>query len=387
MKIRTFGLAVLAGLALPAIAAAHPSVYTDAAKIADAGDPSVLTDQTRYVVANHGFTMVLRESNGVSAGGVLDYKVVPGAYRNRAGYTRADLIADADTAVQAHATCSGVPALADQDNIIAWQDTTVPLEPFYNYIPWQGTSAGLEDDPAAWTDDVLALTGVDLEALSTVQEFTTACTNLGGTYVPADATQSTNAAFNSGLVGHYEDEIAELQADKTALQSALAIANNAKAVAEDATTAALAGKATAERKVTELEEAKAASDARTAAALRDLEAATAQIGALRLAVAPLKLAVVRAALPMPEVTVTGPPLAPVLVRVLVSSAKAKSMGLKYRTLGRITATTGADGTVTVVPTVHRSAAAAIARATGAVAVTVDALTGDRRAAISSRLAR
>ncbi len=89
-------------------------------------------------------------------------------------------------------------------------------------MPFQKGSAGLEDDPATWIPVVKSLTGIDL---ATVADPQAACEAQGGTYVPADATQSSNAAFNSGLIEHtaapLEAEVASVTAARDALQGLL----------------------------------------------------------------------------------------------------------------------------------------------------------------------
>ena len=74
-------VALVAALALPASASAHPSVYTTSAKKYENG---TLSDFTRYVVINHGRTVVLTESNGLAAPlGVVAFNNLPsGAYRD-----------------------------------------------------------------------------------------------------------------------------------------------------------------------------------------------------------------------------------------------------------------------------------------------------------------
>ena len=69
MKRRICGtVASVACLAIPAGAAAHPSVYTVTAKVAPAGvtNPTEgqLTDQLRYSMNNDGWAYALRETNG-----------------------------------------------------------------------------------------------------------------------------------------------------------------------------------------------------------------------------------------------------------------------------------------------------------------------------------
>ena len=105
--------------------------------------PGTFAPQTRYVVANHGFTYVLRESNGDLGGGVFDYKAIPTALR--AGKDWAWLVANGTTGAQAHAQCE-LPALETEAAIRSWQGD----DPFYGYVPFQKGSAGLEDDPATW---------------------------------------------------------------------------------------------------------------------------------------------------------------------------------------------------------------------------------------------
>ena len=90
----------MASLAVPASAWAHGSVYTDIAKIDTdpAQGPFTLADQTRHVVTNHGFTMLLRETNGASDKGMIDYSRLPGDYR--ASLTPSQALAEGDTAAQ-----------------------------------------------------------------------------------------------------------------------------------------------------------------------------------------------------------------------------------------------------------------------------------------------
>jgi hypothetical protein len=194
--------AVLTGmLALPATALGHGSVYTDTARVDTDPDPGELTmvDRVRHMVTNHGFTLVLRETNGASTEGMVDYSRLPGDYRS--GLTMTQLLSEGDTAAQPHATCRGVAALESEAAITGWQGP----EPFYNYIPFQKASAGLEDDPAYWIGDVQALTGVDLAQVSddpaiAAGKLQTLCSGEGGTFVAADQTQSTAASLASGTV-------------------------------------------------------------------------------------------------------------------------------------------------------------------------------------------
>ena len=66
-------LAAVAALAIPAVAGAHPSVYTASANVVKANsDPVELETQTRYLVNNHGFPILFRESNGLNSGSAGD---------------------------------------------------------------------------------------------------------------------------------------------------------------------------------------------------------------------------------------------------------------------------------------------------------------------------
>lgn len=246
-KLKTIALAAIAAafVVIPATASAHPSVYTDTAKAVPTGwayaGPGFagLDTQTRYSLSNHGYPMVLRETNGVTNAGVMDYSLIPSAYRTalKADQGIAAVLSEAASGAQAHATCTAA-ALNTTSAITGWQGT----DPFYAYIPFQGTSAGLEDDPATWIDDVLALTaGPNAVDLSTITDTTyaedgpldTACEALGGNLVPPDVTQTTGASWSSALLADataplntqittLTDEKTALEADKTALQGQVA---------------------------------------------------------------------------------------------------------------------------------------------------------------------
>ncbi len=236
--IRATGALALLALAIPASAAAVPSVTTVVAKTGDAGvtyltDPTgadLVTTQTQYVVSADGYAVGFKEDNGVTSDGVLDYSVLPSAYRAPATAEQKRTYGPAQTGVQAHATCSGVAALSSGANILAWQ-TNAANDPSYDYIPWQKTSAGLGDDPTKWIPVVKTATGVDLSTLSSVSAFTTACTTLGGTYHAAD----TAAPVASALIAN---ALAPLQTQLTALQKAKDKSDAATVTATDARKAA-----------------------------------------------------------------------------------------------------------------------------------------------------
>ena len=256
-------IALVALAAIPVSASAHGSVFQSSARTIPTGwsyagpGGSGLTTVTRYVLANHNYLKVLNETNAVTSGGMLDYKRFPGGYRNA---LRADVVdggdavflSEAATGAQAHATCTGVASLSSTASILAWQGA----DPFYGYVPFQPNSAGLEDDPATWIDDVLAATGVDLGAITDTSTapgspLASACSGIGGTLVPADATQTLGDAFASGHIGDavtaatepLNTQITDLTTDKTTLQGTVAALTGAKTGLESEKSSLTASKA------------------------------------------------------------------------------------------------------------------------------------------------
>jgi hypothetical protein len=232
---RPLGLAALAAgtaLVLPAAAQAHPSVYASKANIVVNG---ALQEQTRYVVSNHGFTMVLRETNNVSGAnqalktqGVVGYNLIPNPWRT--GKPFAELMTTGGSDAQAHATCL-TPALQSEAAIKSWQDA----DAFYNYVPFQTSSAGLEDDPARWLP-TLTGAGFDTNRLTSAAAAEAECEKVAGAeYVPADAVQTTAASLADGTVKEataplntqvstLQSQVTQLQNQVTTLQAAAAAA-------------------------------------------------------------------------------------------------------------------------------------------------------------------
>lgn len=318
------GVAAVAALALalPAGAFAHGSVWETTAKITNSAsspvpDPCSSTDTRKsYAVSNHGFTMALNETNCATDKGMLNYKKLPSSYR--ATLSLAAYLAAGDTPAQPHATCrqgSG-PGVVDElwgttagtSAITAWQTITTNTaggEPFFNYVPWQKTSAGLEDDPTKWIPVVLAKTGVNLSSYSTVGEFTAACAGIGGVYTAADKTGTTVEALNSGY-GH------EVTATVTA-----------------AVTAAVTEAVGAPLK-TEI--------ARLTAELSNLSRP------LTVEAAPAELAAKTAAASGVALKISGPAGYHLRAFLVISEAGARHAGLRYRGLGTADVTIGAAGT-------------------------------------------
>ena len=328
---------VLAALAHPASAAAHGSVFQTEARLG-AGPET----QTQYVVTNHGFTFVLKESNEAADQGMVNYKKLPKAHRDT--LTKTQLLAEGDTGAQPHATCRGVAAL-DEAAVLAWQGA----DPFYNYVPWQKDAAGLEDDPAKWIAVVKAETGVDL----TTEDPATACAAAGGDYTAADATQTSAKSLASGTIEH---ETAPLTAAIGKLTAALTTADGARAALQTA-----------------------------------LDAAKAELAELA---TPIRVALPTATLKTrafarqgTRVTLNGVAGSRVTVELAVGERTARKLKLRSSVLARGKATLGPDGTASVLLKPGKAAARALGKRKRAVGFTVTAQSGDRFSASGGTLAR
>lgn len=357
-------LGVVSALAVPAAASAHPSVYTQTARVntAAAGAPAVYADQVRYVAANHGFSFVLRESNGRTADsagplarGVITYGKAEGRGK-LAGFLDS---AAARTGVQAHATCE-VASLTDESTVRSWQGATAEDagEPFYAYVPFQTASAGLEDVPAKWLPVVLAKTGVDLTKVADTDAARKAACEapvVGGTYYPADATQSSIAAFSSGLITQTKAETA----------------------------------APFEARIRTFEETLAAARTRQAATDAQLAAANARLAATPAAVKPLAATLPKSSFTPAQlvasgvpVSVTGPAGQRVRVRATVTAAQAKKHGLRSTVLGSKSGTVAQAGTATIAVKPSAAQGRRLKTAKGSVAVTLELVVGTTKATVS-----
>ena len=362
------GMAIaVSALAIPAAAAAHPSVYVSSAPV-DCGAPAApytaaqylatCTTQTRYVFTNHGNTYLLRESNGKLTGGAISYAHRPGGATGLGAASNFDIFGlppvGPTTGAQIHATC-GVPALATPAVIRSWQGT----DPFYAYVPFQATAVGVDDNAASWLDVVRTATGVDLTAIAdTDAAREAACEALpgagAGSYVPADATQNTLASWSSGQVHVATEPLVEEIARQSTQIGAL------DAVGADS---------------------------------------AAQLAALRTEVADLKLALRSLKLTLPAtiptrssltksgitITVAGPAQRTVLTRLKLSEAAAKKLRLRSRILASQSVTLDADGAATVTLKPTSAAAAGLKRAKSKLEVAADATSGDRYNIVSARL--
>ena len=392
--------ALLAAVALivPSSAIAHGSVWTTSVKTATAADGGGIvgtTSKTSYLASNHGYVIAYTESNGLSDHGMINYKALPGSYRNQASFTLGRLLSEGDTGVQTHATCQGSSGDAAKlwipANIAAWQSQTPSTpagsEPFWNYIPWQNTGAGLGDgaEVATWVAEVKELTGVDLAAAS---DLSAACAGIGGTYKDADTVASTTASLTSGYSADISkplnDQISSLTADKatltgqlSGLQADLAGANTAKdgaladlAAANSAKSAALSAKATAESAASTAVAAKNAALADVARLSRTLSASTA--GAT--------LAGSVAASTGAPVSVSGPGGLAVTINLVISQAEATALRLSSTTIGTATATIGAGGTVSKTVALSSAAKTKVKKLSANLGVTIQVSGSDRAAA-------
>lgn len=327
-------------LVAPAAALGHGSVYETTAKVASspATNPPTFLDQQRYVVTNHGYSYVLRETNGRTARGMINYAAAPSALRTQPGY---DILSEPgpQSGAQPHATCDGVAALSSSAAIRGWQDT----DPFYNYVPFQASAAGLEDDPAEWIADVRTLTNIDLSTVAPAG-LAAACQSLGGTFVPADQTQTTAAAFSAGTVADatrpLQGQVSSLTTRMTGMEAELARLRTGLATAND------------ERAV-------------LAESTRRLR--------LSVPASPAKSAVLASGI---TAALEGPSGGAVTVRLQVGEIKARSLKLASRVLGTETVLlNGGRANATIRPTAK--AAAALRRAKGSLTIAVQATSGDR----------
>jgi hypothetical protein len=366
-------LATALTLVAAAAASAHPSVFFVTAKtVPDPNNPPAtaagLGDQQQYLVTNHGYTYALRESNGATDKGLLNYKVLPGAYRNQPGFTQARKMSEGDTGAQPHATCRGASAL-DENAVLAWQTGgDHGNDPFYAYIPWQKTSAGLEDDPASWIPVVQSATGVNLSSLDTPAQFEAACEqpSVGGTYTPADAMQTTAQALNSGTIAQATDP----------LNAQIATLTEQKSDDDAAAAAAAAAQKAAEQKA-------ASAEAALAQARADLARALLNGERMRVSLDPASFGAADGT----TARITGPALQPVGVRMILTKARARRLGLRSRVIGTATGAFGADGTAALKLALNKRARSAMSKLRGPTGVQFSVSSGDRSVTTTGLMSR
>lgn len=345
-------LAALTTLAVPAVASAHPSVYLTSANVIKTGTTNEIEPQTRYVVSNHGFTIVLRETNSLNANspaaadkvrGVVGYNLIPSGWR--AGKPFADVMAVGGTGAQAHATCL-TPALQSEAAIKSWQDA----DAFYNYVPFQAASAGLEDDPARWLPTLTAA-GFDTSKLGDAAAAEAECEKVAGAvYVAADAVQTNSASLSSGVTKALEDKIKALETANAGLTTEVA-----------------------ELKKTVF--ATSPLQSQVTALTQQLATATTENAGLKAAAKPLTLTLSKVSTSGITAAIAGPPSSKGNVVVSLTAAQAKKLKLKSRTVAKGAFTAGADGNATATLKLTSAAKKALKAFKGN--VTAEATSADR----------
>jgi hypothetical protein len=334
-----------------------------------------MAGQLQYDITNDGYTIAYKETNGIGPDlgpgivtgegrGMLNLsKVLPSGYRANMTVLQKLAYGPAQTGVQPHATCTGVAALRDPDNIWAWQQRGDD-DPFYGYIPWQKSSAGLGDDPAKWIATVKTVTGVDLATLSTVQDFTDACTGLGGSYHPADtasnvttavvadAVTAATAPLNS-QISMFTTQVGDLTGQITALTGA-----NGKLISDNAAL-------TAANQVLS-----AAQPSAVTPAVRKLK---------------LTLASSRITSSSPATLVTGTAGRAATVKLTVGSSVAKALGLKSTTLAKATKNIDGQGAALITVTISKTTAKTLRKVKGSVPVTATATSGSETSTAKASL--
>ncbi len=224
-------------------------------------------------------------------------------------------------------------------------------DPFYNYVPWQKTKAGVYtgdtlvagfgDDPTKWIPVVKSVTGVDLSTLSTVADFTSACQGLGGTYHPADTASNVTSAVVADATGPLSAQVTSLTAQVGSLVPQLASLTSENAA---------------------------------------LKAAVPAKRALALTLTGRKLD------PSAVTTmVTGVAGQAVTVKLTLGSAVAKALRLKSATLATRTARINIQGAALISLAAKHSVLKALGKSKGSLTATVTAVSGGETRTASAKL--
>lgn len=342
-----------AGLTGGASTAVAATVTQGGTSITFGGDPTgaTLPTQQYYVIAEHGYSPLLKETNGSDEGGMLNLKRLPGTYRAAATGAQWLSFAIAQTDVQAHPVCEGVAELQDPANILLANEN--PAEPFWNYVPFTKTSAGIADTPDQWADvltTVFNAHALNLGATTTAAEFKTACeTGLGGIYREADAAGAASVIYSAALTDAITAAVAPKDLEIAAKTTELTTKNARITELEGLNATLTTAKTAAE---------KALADAQTALAAERNRPITLTLSARRFdhdhAIA----------------LVTGSNGVAVTVRLQVTKAVAKALGVKSTILGSAKATFDQAGARLVWVKPGKAALEALHEATDAVPVTV-----------------
>jgi len=401
--------AAIALLALPAAASAHPGVYAVTAKVATGqtyvgGDTTgaSLTNQTQYAIANDGYPLGLTENNGVTGvqpdgtAGMVNYKVMPGTWRAGMTAEQKRTYPGAQTDVQPHATCV-TPALSTSATVLAWQGA----DPFYNYIPFQKAAVGLGDDPTKWIPVVKTATGVDLDAIATIDPskpvndavntapFKTACEALPGpgVYHKADTNSSIATALIADTKAPLQTQITTLTDQVTALQTETTTLGQAKAAAEQTAATAQAEKTAADAATTVAQGE--ATTAKDAASKAQAAAANAEAARKTLEDRPLELTLASKTFAAGSgvAQATGKSGTSVKVTVELTSAAAKKLGVSSKAVSSKTTSLGGQGAALVSLTPSKAVAKALKKKKGSFAVTVTATADGKTKTASASLTR
>ncbi len=313
------------------------------------------TNEVRYMIAQHGFPLILKESNADTTDGMISYASYPSAIRT--GKTMVQKLSawpDAVTGVQPHAQCS-VASLNDPNVIAQWQASE--SDPFYGYIPFQKDAVGIDDDPADWIAIVKAASGVDLATISTAAAAQTACTGIGGTYIPADLPASGSVNVIGAVAGGAANGV---------------LTGWAKATVDAATAAAIAPKdasiATLTKEKADLMGVNTALDAAKKAAETALADEKDRDVNVTRGSNVLDTTEVYA-------MVTGDAGAKVTVKLTVTFATKRKLGLASTTLGAVNTKFDAEGAKLVTIPLSRTVRNKIAASRGDVAVSFTATSG------------
>ena len=161
MKPIAPALALAAVLALPATAAAHPSVYKDIGYDRRGREPARASWSRRRATSSP--TTASRSCCGRATASrpaaCSTTSGCQGPYRATLDWS--ELIAQG-TPARRRTRPATSPRSTSEEAVRAWQGE----DPFYAYVPFQKASAGLEDDPATWIAEVKERTGVDLATVA-----------------------------------------------------------------------------------------------------------------------------------------------------------------------------------------------------------------------------
>jgi hypothetical protein len=361
-----------------ATAAATTNVQGGGANITFDTDPTgaSMPLQRQALIANDGYVGHFTESNGLADHGWLNLRMAPGAYRAPMDSSEWLNYGPAQTSIQSHATCQNVPQLTAESAVLASQPffgQNAVGDPFWNYVPWQKAAANVGDEPDKWIAAVQAAVGVNLNALNTVAEFRAACEALNagsGVYVPAD-TPGSNPA-NAAVTDAVNAAVAPLNAQITTLNGQVATLttentnlNNQVALLTAANNTLTAEKAALQTALNTSEAARQALINRPLNVVLQSRRSSGEVVAM----------------------VTGPLSQATTVRLRITRAVARRLGISSLVLATARRQLGTAGATLVTLNPSRAADRGLARYRRAVTVTVEAVSGTLRDTAPGTLSR